>query len=211
MSASIRIKVCGLTEPAGARAAREAGADFLGIVFAPGSPRRLDPARAAALVARVPAAWVGVFVDPVPSDVARIAGALELAAVQLHGDESPDRCREIRAAAGVPVWKALGPGAGPLEDWAEAVDAVLLDSGAGGGRPLPWRDLAARLERRRPAVPLFLAGGLEASNVAEAIAVLAPDGVDASSRLERSPGLKDPARVRAFVAAARAAWAPAAR
>jgi len=209
VTSTIRIKVCGLTEPVGARAAREAGADFLGIVFAPGSPRRLDLARAAELVARVPAAWVGVFVDPDPAEVARIAAALELAAVQLHGGESPERCREIRAAAGVEVWKALDPRAGGLERWAEAVDAVLLDSGAGGGRPLPWRDLAAGLERARPAVPLFLAGGLDAANVGRAMTLLAPDGVDASSRLELSPGVKDPARVRAFVCAARAASAPA--
>lgn len=200
------VKVCGVTDAAPARAAVEAGADFLGLVFAP-SPRRVTPARAQGLVDEVPAAWVGVFVDPDPDDVEDLVARVGLAAVQLHGAETPALCRAVRAATGRPVWKAIrwGGDATALEPWAGAADCLLLDSGAGGGRTLEWRSLARRLPLERRPAPLFLAGGLHAGNVAEAIAVVAPDGVDASSRLERAPGVKDLRRVRAFVEAARRA------
>lgn len=212
MAGSFLIKVCGLVDPADAEVARDAGADRLGMVFAP-SPRRVDPAHAATLVRRVPAAWVGVFVDPDPAAAADLAQTLGLAAIQLHGDESPETCRQMREAAGREVWKAVrwtgDPGA--LAAYDDAVDRLLLDPGAGTGARLPWEAIAARLSDRPRRRPLLVAGGLDADVVGEAIAALRPDGVDASSRLERTPGRKDPDRVRAFVAAARAAAAPAVR
>lgn len=205
------VKVCGVRRAAVARAALEAGADRLGLVFAP-SPRRIDPDEAAALVRSVPSGWVGVFVDAPDGTVARRAEALDLAALQLHGTESPETCRGLGETTGRPVWKALPWTGDPgrLAEYADAVDAILLDAGGGKhpggtGRTLPWDDIAARLAPDRRAVPLILAGGLDAGNVARAIAACRPDGVDASSRLERTPGEKDPDRVRAFVDAARRA------
>lgn len=203
-----RIKVCGLARPSDARVALQAGADWLGVVLAP-SPRRVPLERARELVARVPGPWVGVFVNAGAEDVARAAEALDLAAVQLHGDESPAEARRIRALAGLPVWKAVAwtGDPAPVAEWAGIADAVLLDAGGGArrggtGRTLPWDAIAGRLPAGDRPVPLVLAGGLDAANVARAIETVAPDGVDASSRLETAPGVKDPDRVRAYVEAA---------
>lgn len=203
-----RVKVCGITEPDAARAA--AGADWLGLVLAP-SPRRVDEATAAGLTAGIDAAWVGVFVDADPDEVAGVADRLGLAAVQLHGAETPDTCRRVREATGRPVWKAVRWDADParLDAWAAEVDALLVDAAIGDrlggtGRALPWEALAERWARDRRPAPTILAGGLGPDNVARAIEVVDPDGVDASSRLERAPGRKDPRLVRAYVEAARA-------
>ena len=136
----------------------------------------------------------------------RSADRLGLAAIQLHGRETPDTCRAVRVRAGVPVWKALDATAGfALDDWEGAADAVLLDRVAGGGLPLDWIELVARLPRGDRTPPVILAGGLDAENVALAIETVRPDGVDASSGLERAPGEKDPERIRAFVRRARTA------
>jgi len=205
------VKVCGVRSAAVARTALEAGADRLGLVFAP-SPRRVDPDEAEALVRAVPSEWVGVFVDAPEETIARRAEALDLAALQLHGTESPERCRRLGETTGRPVWKAL-PWTLDLAlfaEYAEAVDATLLDAvggehAGGSGRTLPWDDIAVSLAPDRRSAPLILAGGLDGGNVARAVAVCRPDGVDASSRLERAPGEKDPDRVRAFVDAARRA------
>jgi len=205
------VNVCGVRSAAVARTALEAGADRLGLVFAP-SPRRIDPDEAEALVRTVPSAWVGVFVDAPDETMMRRAEALDLAALQLHGTESPETCLRLRETTGRPVWKALPwtGDPGPLAEYAEAVDAILLDAEGGKrrggtGRTLPWDDIAAHLAPDRRAAPLILAGGLDGGNVARAIAACRPDGVDASSRLERTAGEKDPDRVRAFVDAARRA------
>ncbi|MDX1622537.1 MAG: phosphoribosylanthranilate isomerase [Gemmatimonadota bacterium] len=202
------MKVCGISDPASARAAVEAGADYLGLVFAP-SVRRVTPGQAARLVGDVEASWVGVFVDPRIAELERLAADLDLAALQLHGAESPELCREARRATGRPVWKAVpwSGGSARLEPWESAADAVLLDAGEAGrggtGDTLPWERLATRWPPARRTVPLVLAGGLGPGNVRRAIEVVAPDGVDASSRLEDAPGRKDPAKIRAFVRAAR--------
>jgi len=201
----LEIKVCGLNTVETAHAAVRAGAHWLGLVLAP-SVRRVAPAEARPLVEAVAARWVGVFVDEEPRVVARIARELGLAAVQLHGSESPETCRAVRAETGLPVWKAVRRPGGPeaIAPWWEVADVVLIDSGAGTGRPLPWSRMAVPPPGERPA-PVFLAGGLAADNVGRAIAALRPDGVDASSRLERAPGDKDPSRIEAYVAAARVA------
>lgn len=210
MSPTLLVKVCGITDSTTARVALAAGADFLGLVLAP-SPRRMEPVRARALVREVPAAWVGVFVDPAAGEVEALADELGLAAIQLHGRETPAFCRALGRATGRPVWKAIRWRGEPAEmdPWAGMIERVLLDSGAGEGRALPWTEIAERLPPERRPAPLFLAGGLDPDNVAAAVAVVAPDGVDASSRLEASTGRKDPERIRAFVAAARAAALPA--
>jgi phosphoribosylanthranilate isomerase len=204
----LEIKVCGLSTVETARAAVRAGADWLGLVLAP-SPRRVYPDDARELVGEVEARWVGVFMDEEPGVIARLARELGLTAVQLHGAESPAACRAVRAEAGVPVWKGVRWSGDPqsIELWSEAADVVLFDSGSGSGRPLPWSEIRIPPPGARPA-RAFLAGGLAADNVAWAIATLRPDGVDASSRLERAPGDKDVSRIEAYVAAARAAELP---
>lgn len=206
---TIRVKVCGIADDGSARAAAEAGADYLGLVFA-ASPRRVSPQEAERLVAAVPAAWVGVFVDPDPDIVVSLVDRLDLTAVQLHGGETPETCRRLRAAIGRPVWKAVPWDVAPtaVEAYATAVDLLLVDA-AGGTRPggtgraLPWEALAERLPAARRPLPIFLAGGLGPDNVSRAIEIVSPAGVDASSRLERAPGEKDPRLVRGFVSAAR--------
>lgn len=209
------IKVCGIRSTEVARVALDAGADRLGLVFAP-SPRRVDPDVASRLVEAVHAAWVGVFVDAPLEILEEQAEQLDLAALQLHGDESPEACRRIREATGRTVWKALRWADGaPLEEYVETVDSVVLDASSrarfgGTGQALPWHEIGERLPPAERPVPVVLAGGLDADNVAHAIEACRPEGVDASSRLERSPGEKDPARVRAFVKRARMAGAAAA-
>lgn len=208
VSFSFRIKVCGITSEAAARSAVDAGVDHLGLIFCP-SPRRVTRERAAELTGAVPAAWVGVFAHESPEQVARTARSLGLAAIQLHGVESPEECRAIRELAGVPVWKAVSAEReGDEKGYEAAVDALLLDAGAGGsGRELDWVRVAERFPASRRIVPLLLAGGLSPENVARAIEEARPDGVDASSRLETSPGIKDPRRVAEFVRRAREARA----
>ncbi|CAN5245390.1 MAG: phosphoribosylanthranilate isomerase [Gemmatimonadetes bacterium] len=210
---TIRIKVCGVTDPNAAMAAVAAGADFLGLVFA-ASIRGVSPDRARRLVSGCPARWVGVFVDPSIEEVSGIASTLDLAALQLHGRESPGFCRDLRSATGRPVWKAL-PWTGAADsvhpyDDGQVADAILLDTpaslgeeGGGTGRALPWKEIAERMPPEKRSVPLFLAGGLDSTNVRRAIDIVRPEGVDASSRLESAPGVKDPALIRAFVTAAR--------
>jgi phosphoribosylanthranilate isomerase len=204
VSPRFRIKVCGITSEDAARAAVAAGADHLGLVLC-ASPRRMTIERAMALTAEVSASWVGVFADSTPSDVARAARSLGLAAVQLHGSETPDACRAVREQ-GIPVWKAVDPGIpAAAEAYAGAADALLLDHGRGGsGRALDWTAVAVHFPLGRRPLPVILAGGLDPDNVARAIREARPDGVDASSRLESAPGVKDPELVRRFVSRARA-------
>jgi phosphoribosylanthranilate isomerase len=202
------VKVCGLADRRSAEAAVRAGADYLGLVFAP-SRRQVRPETAAQVVAAVRAKWVGVFVDAPVERIEESVRTLGLAAVQLHGSEDPATCRAVRQRTGRPVWKAL-PWTGdpaPLMAFANVADVLLLDAGGPGrggtGSELPWAEIAERYPSARRPVPLVLSGGLDADNVAEAIAIVGPDGVDASSRLETAPGLKDPERVRRFVESAR--------
>jgi phosphoribosylanthranilate isomerase len=189
-------KICGITNPGDALAAAAAGATALGFNFWPGSPRYLTADDAAAILARVPpGVWrVGVFVDEDASVIGRIARRLALDVVQLHGDCTPPD--------GLRVWRAVAAGA--RIDASPDVEAWLVDTPAGGqrggtGRTFDW-NLAARVDAK-----IVLAGGLDAANVADAIAAARPWGVDACSRLESSPGRKDHARMLAFIEAARKA------
>jgi phosphoribosylanthranilate isomerase len=216
-------KVCGLTDPDDARAAHEAGADYLGLVFA-SSPRRVDAARAAGVAAAAPGArWVGVFAGAAAAEILRLAERVPFAIAQLHDDGDPELADALRArgleawqAVGVdepPAWDAL---AGRIRTVAARADAVLLDrrrSGrsGGGGVPFRWEGMPPAVRGLLAGTRFVLSGGLTADNVAAAVRELAPDVVDASSGLERAPGRKDPARVAAFVRAARGDGAVAAR
>jgi len=198
------IKVCGIVEPAGAMAAVQAGATAIGMIFYAESPRftRLD--QAAMVCAVVPASVlkVGVFVNESPERIREIAAAVRLDVIQLHGDEP---ARAIDELEGLRVWKALpvGDNFDPTCMDAYNCEAFLLDTKAenygGSGESFPWQRAVPAKQYGK----IILAGGLGADNVAEAIETVDPWGVDASSRLELSPGRKDPDKVAAYVAAAR--------
>ncbi len=206
--AIVQIKICGITNLEDALACVDAGADLLGFNFYSGSPRYVELEKARDIVAQLPAAilTVGVFVNAgAPDEVARRADTAGVAALQLHGDESPSYCREL---SGRFVIKALRVGKDFKQESAAEykTDAVLLDGfdvhvRGGTGRVFDW-SLARRTGELVP--KLILAGGLGPENVAEAVASVQPYGVDACSSLESSPGRKDIARVRAFIDAIRA-------
>lgn len=197
-----KIKVCGTTSIADAALAAQAGADALGFIFAPVSKRLVSAqvAREAGLAAGPTVARVGVFMNQGLGEVLRTAEAARVSAVQLHGPLAGLYVKQI--AAYYPVLRVVRPEelAGAAREW-DGVPGVTLMLDApepGGGVPLDWAALRADF----PA-GAWLAGGLGPANVAQAIRELSPGAVDAVSRLELSPGRKDPAAVRAFVAAAR--------
>lgn len=206
------VKVCGVRTPEIAEVAIDAGADWLGLVLVPASPRHVDDDAARALVDAVNgrADLVGVMVDATTAECDQAAARYRLSAVQLHG--TVDRCAAVDVA--VPVIRAINvrdARTAFTDDW-WAGCTVLLDNAAGGDG-LPGgtggrvdENVAAALARHRR---IILAGGLSPGNVADAIAAVRPHGVDASSGLESTPGVKDAERVVAFVRAARAAAMPA--
>jgi phosphoribosylanthranilate isomerase len=205
------VKICGITSLEDGLAAAEAGADAVGFVFWAGSPRCVTPARARAIGVKLPSGIVrvGVFVDAPRARLERTASEAGLDLLQLHGSEGPEALLDLAR----PAWKALRIGDGFAPEAAlryEGRAAGLLFDGYAGtkpggtGRPFDWR-LARHLRARLRF--LIVAGGLTPENVATAIRVAEPDGVDVSSGVERSPGRKDAARVRAFVVAAREAHA----
>lgn len=206
-------KICGLREAATVDAAVAAGADMLGFVFFPPSPRAVTPAMAAPLAERSGAALrVGLFVDPDDALLEATLATVPLDLLQLHGAETPARCAAIRASFGLPVMKALGIGSradlAQLAGFAPVVDRFLLDAKAPPGATLPggnaapfdWGILAGAAIPR----PWLLAGGLTAANVGDAIRVSGAPGVDVSSGVERARGVKDAGLIAAFMAAARA-------
>jgi phosphoribosylanthranilate isomerase len=211
-----KIKICGVTQPDDAARVAGAGVDFIGLNFWPTSKRYLAPDRAPAVTASVRAAApvpgsvlvVGVFVNAALGEIMAIARDVALDVIQLHGDESPDDVAAIARATGRAVWKAIaavGPGdLERLDAW--PVDAILLDAPAvgrgGAGQVFDW-SLARDARHAHPAHKLVLAGGLGPHNVGAAIDAVEPWAVDVASGVEASPGIKDPAKVAAFVAAVR--------
>lgn len=204
------VKICGINDEAAMAAAARAGADLIGFVFFPPSPRAVSPAQAAAIAQPGPAR-VGLFVDPTDDDIAAVLADLPLDAIQLHGEETPSRCAAVRARFGLPVMKALGIASAAdldaLGPYAPVVDRFLLDAKAPPGAPLPggnaapfdWTLTAGRAIPR----PWLLAGGLTPGNVADAIRVSGAPGVDVSSGVESARGVKDAGLIAAFVTAAR--------
>ena len=212
----MQVKICGINDAAAMQAAAAAGADLIGFVFFPPSPRAVTPEQAASIAGPGPApgpAKVGLFVDPEDALIETVLAALPLDVIQLHGEETPARCAAIRARFGLPVMKALGIATAEdlaqLADYAPVVDRFLLDAKAPPGAPLPggnaapfdWTLMAGRAIPR----PWLLAGGLTPRNVADAIRVSGAPGVDVSSGVERARGVKDAGLVAAFVGAARSA------
>ncbi len=201
------VKICGITSPADALAAVEAGADALGLMFYEGSPRNISLKAAAEIVRAIPpfVVKVGVFVNATEEEVSRAIGVCGLNIAQFHGDESPEFCQlfpvmtikafRVRDAESL---KALPDY--PTSAW--LLDAYTADKLGGTGAKFNW-DLA--VEAKKLGRPIFLAGGLTPENVAEAVRQVQPYAVDVSSGVESAPGKKDPAKVRAFVQAAKAA------
>ena len=208
----VRCKICGLRTQADVEAAATAGAGYIGFVFFPRSPRHLEieAARGLALAAPVGLAKVGLVVDAEDAQLAALLDRVPLDLLQLHGHESPARVAEVRARFGLPVMKAVGVAEAAdlaaLGDYEAVADQILLDAKApkdaalpgGNGLSFDWRLIAGRVWRR----PWMLAGGLTPGNVAQAVHLTGAGQVDVSSGVESAPGVKDAARIAAFVAAA---------
>lgn len=208
----VRSKICGITRIEDALAAVEAGADAIGLVFYGKSPRAVSIEQAAAIVRALPpfVTTVGLFVDAGRSEVRAVLEAVPLDLLQFHGDETVEQCeghsrpyiKALRVAPGLDLHARC-------ETFASAA-GILLDSFVAGvpggtGEVFDWSLVPEGLSK-----PVILAGGLVAENVAEAIARVRPYAVDVSGGVEVAKGIKDPARVRAFIAAVRQAslWAP---
>lgn len=212
--ADIRVKICGLRSVADVAAVAAAGAAYAGLVFFPKSPRHLTLAAARELALAVPVglAKVALTVDADDATLDTIVETVPFDMLQLHGRESPDRVAEIRARYGLPVMKAVGVAdegdLAAIFDYSTVADQLLIDAKpprnavlpGGNGLAFDWRLVAQRRWLR----PWMLAGGLTPENVAEAIRLTNARQVDVSSGVESAPGVKDPARIRAFAAAARA-------
>lgn len=217
--ALFRIKICGVTRPSDACAIAAAGADAIGLNFYAGSSRHLSRDQAHAITASLPAVVqkVGVFVNATAAEIRELAAAAPLDWIQLHGDEPPGLVAELAPLGVIRAWR-IGPGAwerlatylAECRRQGALPRAILLDAAQGAayggtGKTLDWSEVA-RHRAILAGLPLILAGGLRPENVAEAIRVARPDGVDTASGVEIRPGEKDPARVQAFVAAAKASF-----
>ena len=211
------VKICGLNDERGFDAALDAGADYIGLNFFPPSPRAVTPARAAALAARRPATLprliglprlVGLFVDPTEAEIAATLALVPLDILQLY--VAPDRAAALGARFARPVWRATGvSAAADLPTTCAGADALLVEAKPPPGATRPggnavsfdWSILAGWTAP----CPWVLAGGLTPANVAAAIRATGAPAVDVSSGVECRPGVKDPALIRAFIAAAHAA------
>lgn len=207
------IKICGLTTPETLNAALDAGADFVGAVVFPKSPRHMAPDQAAKLFeqARGRARIVAVTVDADDALLDQIARTLRPDFIQLHGSETPARAERVRAVAGAGVIKALpirhGADFAGADEWDYHADHLMFDAKPPEGSVLPggvghsfdWTLLADRAFRH----PWFLAGGLDPENVGEALRISGAPMVDVSSGVESAPGVKDAGRIAAFIQTAR--------
>lgn len=213
MTATARVKICGLRDVAAMQAAVDAGASYVGLVFFPKSPRNVSIAAAAEVAIAVPVgvAKVALVVDADDALLDAITANVPLDILQLHGHESPQRVADVRARYGLPVMKAVGVAdqsdLAALDAYAQVADQLLVDAKpskhadlpGGNGLAFDWRLIAGR----RWPVPWMLAGGLTPDNVTEAIALTGAAQVDVSSGVEAAPGVKDPARMTAFCEAVR--------
>jgi len=217
MSARTRIKLCGLTRPADVSAAVALGADAIGLVFYPPSPRYVSPAQAGQLLAQLPAfvSAVGLFVNPVLAEVQACIEAAPISILQFHGDETAAQCAEIAQQVRRPFLRALRikpemKAADLLEfETAYRISSplfagLLLDTWSevygGTGKVFDWSLIPVELARRA-----VLSGGLNVQNATDAVRQLRPHAVDVSSGIESAKGVKDVALMRAFIAAVRSA------
>ncbi len=199
------VKICGLKDTNNLRAAVEAGTDFVGFVFYSDSPRATDYHSAANLRQLTPAhvKAVGLFVNPTDAELEKYAG-LRLDMLQLHGSETPERVAEIRRKSNLPVMKAIAvadtgdlktiPAFESVADWI-LLDAKVPGEHGGTGQSFDWALLKGRTFHK----PWMLSGGLNPGNVAEALKIAQPTAVDVSSGVESARGVKDSAKIRAFI------------
>jgi len=214
---SLIVKICGLSEPETLEAALEAGADMVGFVFFPASPRHLSLEAARDLGRRAAgrAGKVALTVDADDATIGNIVETLRPDWLQLHGRESVARIRDIKQQFGLPVIKALAVESrddlAAVAGYEAVVDRILFDARApkdatrpgGLGVPFDWRILEGLALNK----PFLLSGGLNIGNLAQAVRIARPHGVDVSSGVERAPGFKDANMIRAFIGAARGAEA----
>jgi phosphoribosylanthranilate isomerase len=212
---SLIVKICGLATPETLDAALDAGADMVGFVFFPPSPRHLAFETARVLAGRVRgrAQKVALTVDAEEKFLQSVVEALRPDMLQLHGVESTDRVESLRSTFGLPVMKAVPIAVkddlARVATYAAVADRLLFDARAprdatrpgGLGNTFDWR----LLQDVKPGVPFMLSGGLDADNVGEALRITRASGIDVSSGVERAPGVKDPDKIRAFIRAARMA------
>jgi phosphoribosylanthranilate isomerase len=214
---SLLVKICGLSTPETLDVALDAGADMVGFMFFPASPRNVSLRTARELGAQVKdrAQKVAVTVDADDAALASIIDALKPDMLQLHGKETPARVSAIRRRFSLPVMKVLPietkADLAPVSSYTEVADRFLFDAKAprdatrpgGLGKAFDWH----LLEGLDISVPYMLSGGLDSTNVSEALRITRPGGVDVSSGVESAPGVKDPDRIRAFIGAVRASQA----
>ena len=205
----ISAKICGITDTDGMDAAISGGADFVGLVFFRRSPRAVTVAQAKDLAVHAAdrVLRVGLFVDPDDAQLDAVCRSVSLDAIQFHGQESPERCALVETRTGLPVIKALAiahqDAARVIPSYAEAATLLLFDAPApkGASRPgglgevFDWSCLPGRINPERS----MLAGGLNADNVRDAIAMSGIRAVDCSSGVERTPGIKDPLLIDRFL------------
>lgn len=215
-----RVKICGITQPSDAALACRAGADAVGLNFYAQSPRRVDLETARKIAQHVSPGVlkVGVFVNAPAETIAALANETPLDAIQLHGDEPPELLLELPPLPVLKAYRCGALGLGPLvaflarcRELGRTPDALLIDAAApgqygGSGQTVDWKSLGDS-KAELGELPVILAGGLKPENVAEAIRLARPAGVDVASGVECSPGVKDVGRVNLFARAARAAFA----
>ncbi|MFV0294678.1 MAG: phosphoribosylanthranilate isomerase [Hyphomicrobiaceae bacterium] len=215
---ALSIKICGLKTPEALAAALQAGADYIGLVFFPPSPRNipLADARVLADATRGRARIVALTVDPDDDLLAAIVASVKPDLIQLHGNETPERVAQIRSTFATPVMKAIkvatAADAARALDYGKAADLILFDArppkGAvlpgGNGVPFDWH----ALDDVKGRVSYMLSGGLTPENVANAIHATGATAIDVSSGVEGRPGEKDPDLIQAFIAAARVTETP---
>ncbi len=211
----VKVKICGLRTVADVMAAADAGASYVGFVFFPKSPRNVTIDEAAALAIEVPmgVAKVALVVNADDAFLDALTAKVPLDMLQLHGSETPARVAEVKARYSLPVMKAIGISTAAdlekIDTYAAVADQLLIDAKpptdanlpGGNGNAFDWQLLAGRKYWTKP---WMLAGGLAMDNVASAIATTGATQVDLSSGVESAPGVKDPALIHAFIAAARA-------
>jgi phosphoribosylanthranilate isomerase len=211
----VKAKICGINTGIAMRAAVDGGAAYVGLVFYPPSPRAVTAAQAATLAAMAPppVIRVGLFVDPTDEEIDAVLRVAPLDLLQLHGAETPARVAAVRERTGIPVMKAIKvAGAADLDgaaDYAGVADRLLFDAKAppemtgalpgGNALAFDWELLGGRSWP----CPWMLSGGLDAENLAEAVRISGARAVDVSSGVESAPGTKDPAKIAAFLKAAR--------
>ena len=205
---TVQVKICGITDAAAFDAAIAAGADWVGFVFFPPSPRYVSPARAAELSARSPGGppRVGLFVDPTPEAIATTLESVRLDILQLYG--TPDLAA-LHARFGLPIWRPVGvAAAADLPRTSADVERLVLEAKPPANATRPGGNAAlfdwSLLRGWKAPLPWILAGGLHADNVTEAIETTGASAVDVSSGVESRPGVKDPALIHAFISQVRA-------